>query len=394
MEIGIVGAGLGGLLAGAILSYNHKITIFEKLPFLGGRFTNLNYDGFQLTTGALHMIPHGSRGYLAKALKMAKADVKIVNSKPDGTFLINGREYLYKDLFDLLGVKDKIKALKKATNLKLGIVDYNQPFGEFLEDVDLALMIGKAFTGWALSLDVYEVTMKEIINIANNYYKFKGPGVPIGGCKAVIDELVKIIERNGGNIIKEYEVKKIEVEDKAYIDDREFDIVISNISPKETQKMCNIKFLDKKIEPSKGIKISIASKKGIIKHNGVLFTPECERINGLNQVTNVDKSLAPEGYHLIMTHQAQISNNVKKEIDLGLEDIDKLFKNIDYKILHIQSYRDDFPVNHAKNGHDVGNIINDRLYLVGDGAKGGDMEVEGIAIGVLKVVNHINQLNL
>ena len=33
MRIGIVGAGLGGLLAGALLSKNHEVVIFEKLPF-------------------------------------------------------------------------------------------------------------------------------------------------------------------------------------------------------------------------------------------------------------------------------------------------------------------------------------------------------------------------
>ena len=64
MKIGIVGAGLGGLLTGALLSNKHDVVVFEKLPFLGGRFTNLEYEGFQLTTGALHMIPHGNDGYL------------------------------------------------------------------------------------------------------------------------------------------------------------------------------------------------------------------------------------------------------------------------------------------------------------------------------------------
>ncbi|WP_456416839.1 NAD(P)-binding protein [Methanocaldococcus sp.] len=394
MKIGIVGGGLGGLLTGALLSKNHEVVIFEKLPFLGGRFTNLEYEGFQLTTGALHMIPHGNDGYLAQLLRKAGANVKVINSNPDGTFLINGKEYLYKDLFSLLGFKEKVKAITMSAKLKLGNVDKNISFGEFLEDVELALKIGNAFTGWALSLTAYETPMSEIIEIAKNYYKFGGPGIPIGGCKAVIDELLRIIKTNNGKIIKEYDVKKIEIDEKAYIDDYEFDVVVSNISPIETQKICNIKFLKSKPKPSKGIKISIATKEGIIRHGGVLFTPECERINGLNQVTNVDKSLAPEGWHLVMTHQAQITNNVKKEIDLGLEDIDRLFKGKDYRILHIQSYRESWPVNHASNGTDIDNIVNDKLFLVGDGCKGrGGIEVEGIALGVLKVVNYIEHLN-
>ncbi|WP_456472321.1 NAD(P)-binding protein [Methanocaldococcus sp.] len=390
MRIAIIGAGLGGLLAGAILSKKHDITIYEKLPFIGGRFTNIEIDRFKLTTGALHMIPHGSRGFLAKALRLAGANVKIINSNPDGTFLINGKEYLYKELFSLLGVREKLKAIKLAADLKIGNFDKNMSFGEFLEDVDLALKVGNAFTGWALSLSAYDVKMEEIYEIAKNYHRYGGPGVPIGGCKAVIDELERIIKENNGKIIKEYEVKKVDIEDKVYVDGEEYDLAISNVSPKETEKIFNIKFLDKKIEEAKGIKISVATKRGLIKHSGVLFTPECERINGLNQVTNVDKNLAPEGWHLVMTHQAQITNNIKKEIDLGLEDIERLFKNIDYKILHIQSYRDGVPVNHVKSGIYINNKVNDKLFLVGDGAKGkGGIEVEGIAMGVLKVVNYI-----
>ncbi len=389
MRIGIVGAGLGGLLIGALLSKYFKVKIFEKLPFIGGRFTHFDYDGFKLTTGALHMIPHGADGYLAKILKMVNANVKIVNSQPDGTFLINGKEYLYNELFSLLNVRDKLRAIEKAAKLKLNQVNPNMSFGEFLEDIELGLKIGEAFTGWSLSVSPYDVKMDEITMIANNYYKFGGPGVPIGGCKKVVDELAKIIINNNGEIILEKEIKNIEIDDNAYIDGEEFDIVISNISPQKTEKICNIKFLNKKLKPSGGIKINIATKSGLIKHSGVLFTPECERINGLNQVSNVDKSLAKDGWHLVMSHQYLRSKNIKKEIDLGLEDIDNLFKGKDYKILLIQSYRDEWPVNHSYENL-LDNKVNDKLYLVGDGVKGkGGIEVEGIAMGVLKVYKDI-----
>jgi phytoene dehydrogenase-like protein len=399
MRIGVVGGGLGGLLTSALLSKNHDVVVFEKLPFVGGRFTNINYKGFQLTTGALHMIPHGNDGYLARLLRECGCNVKIINSNPDGLFRVNDKDYAYKDLFNLVGLKDKLKALKMAADLKIGNVDKSMSFGEFLEDIDLALKVGNAFTGWALSLTAYETPIEEIIEIAKNYHKFGGPGVPIGGCKGVIDELVRVIKNNNGVIKVECEVKGIEIEDdKAYIIgeefNEEFDVVVSNLSPKLTEKISNIKIIKgKEPKPSKGIKICVATKEGLIKHNGVLFTPECERINGLNQVTNVDKSLAPEGYHLVMTHQTQLTNNVKKEIDLGLEDIERLFNGKDYEILHIQSYRDEWPVNHASNGMDLDNVVNDRLYLVGDGVKGkGGIEVEGIAMGVIKVIEHINSL--
>ena len=69
MKVAIIGGGLGGLLAGAALSKNHEVHVYEQLDMYGGRFTNIEYKGFQLTTGALHMIPHGPTGPLARLMK-------------------------------------------------------------------------------------------------------------------------------------------------------------------------------------------------------------------------------------------------------------------------------------------------------------------------------------
>jgi len=81
MRVVTVGAGLGGLLTSAFLAKaGHEVTVLEKSSFIGGRFTNLNYKGFGLSTGALHMVPHGENGPLAYLLRLLNADVKIVNS--------------------------------------------------------------------------------------------------------------------------------------------------------------------------------------------------------------------------------------------------------------------------------------------------------------------------
>ncbi|KUJ98523.1 MAG: putative oxidoreductase, partial [Thermococcales archaeon 44_46] len=50
MRVVTIGAGLGGLLTSAFLARaGHEVTVLEKAPFVGGRFTNLNYQGFQLS---------------------------------------------------------------------------------------------------------------------------------------------------------------------------------------------------------------------------------------------------------------------------------------------------------------------------------------------------------
>ena len=68
-DVFIAGGGLGGLLSSALLSRKgKKCYLVEKLPYLGGRFTTHKFEGFEIPTGAVHMIPHSRNGLLGKTL--------------------------------------------------------------------------------------------------------------------------------------------------------------------------------------------------------------------------------------------------------------------------------------------------------------------------------------
>ena len=68
-DIIIIGAGIGGILTAANLVGTHqKICVIEKLGFAGGRFTSIPYQGFSISTGAIHLLPHGSNGPMGKML--------------------------------------------------------------------------------------------------------------------------------------------------------------------------------------------------------------------------------------------------------------------------------------------------------------------------------------
>ena len=66
----VIGAGVGGLGSAAKLAQSGEfdVTVYERMSFAGGRFTQHDHDGFQIPTGAVHMIPHGKKGPFAKLM--------------------------------------------------------------------------------------------------------------------------------------------------------------------------------------------------------------------------------------------------------------------------------------------------------------------------------------
>ena len=52
MPVGVVGAGLGGLAAACTLAARgHKVVLFDKNPWLGGKAALLEQDGFRFDMG-------------------------------------------------------------------------------------------------------------------------------------------------------------------------------------------------------------------------------------------------------------------------------------------------------------------------------------------------------
>ncbi|MCE8423741.1 MAG: NAD(P)/FAD-dependent oxidoreductase, partial [Candidatus Methanoperedens sp.] len=269
-------------------------------------------------------------------------------------------------------------------------------------DDDFLLRLADSFCGWALSLRAKDVPAREVLETIGNMYRYKGSGVPVGGCGAVTGALADIIRSNGGRLHTRSHVDRIIIEKEKAVGvsvngkEKYADLVISNSGHAQTCKLYDCKDKDylekiKAVRPSKGIKICVSADEPLIGHSGVYFTPYTERINGINEVTHSDPNLAPAGKHLVMSHQAVISDDIRREIDLGLSDLKRMFPHKKYEILLVQSYSNGWPVNRAASGKDIGNRtpVSD-LYIVGDGAKGkGGIEVEGVSLGVRNVVREI-----
>lgn len=349
------------------------------------------------------MVPHGSQGPLAQLLQKVGAECTIVDSDPMITFYYD-RELRFRHVLKIIGFAEKMRLYAMFLEMACRKGSQN-PFQEYLErrtHNEMVLKGLRSFCIWALSLEPSEVPCHEFFSIIRKVIKYRGPGIPMGGCSGIITALEKVISEKGNKIIHK-KVTEISADEKVYgvtdEDGKEYtdSVVVSNIGAKATSKLVKFpreyqKAIDR-LTPSEGIKYTLASKESLVWHNGIMLTPGLQYIGGVNQVTNVDPSLAPKGYHLVMAHQRLTSPHYKKEKEKGLEELEVLFKGKEYEILAAQIYRGNNPVNHAASGQDLDQKTPIKgLYLVGDCAKGkGGIEVEGIALGVERLTKLVQQ---
>lgn len=414
----IIGAGLGGLLSALnLIELGKKVIIFEKLDFLGGRFYNIEYKGYQLSTGAVHMIPHGNNGPLGKMLKRLKVPVEIEPSSVFSSWIFNGKYFEnihILGVFSIFSYTDKLTIAKIIAKVVLFPADNSLSFKEWLskqtESKDIHLFFDKLIE-FSMSIKSEQLRNEEARAFLKKSILLGGPGVIKGGCKSLIDKLVELIESNSrGLIYKNTEVVHIISEDNCVrgieiktengdIQTICSDIIISNCGPKKTIELIdsnemNRPFIEKisKINQSNGTKIHFSSNISLIEHTGILFTPDAKRIAGIIQPSNTDRTLSPPNKHLLITHQAE-HDDLEEDIGLAIDDLKQIFPNFDKEceILSVGRYKGAWPVNYTLQGEEIENQTPIKgLFLVGDGNKSkGFIMTEGLAKGVENTINCI-----
>jgi len=104
-DVIIIGAGLGGLLSAAqLLQRGKRVAIVERLPHSGGRFTAKTFQSTQISTGAVHMVPFGSSGVLARMLRRLRVPHRFFDADVFGSFHVHGKQIRSRGLLGLYKV--------------------------------------------------------------------------------------------------------------------------------------------------------------------------------------------------------------------------------------------------------------------------------------------------
>jgi phytoene dehydrogenase-like protein len=445
----VIGAGLGGLLSAAqLLARGKRVIVLERLPHCGGRFTAKTFQGVQVSTGAVHMVPFGSSGVLAQTLRVLRIPHHFFDADVFGSFHVHGKSYRARGL---LGVYQFLGPRQFFWFTRIGYLMFFKPLPRNERGLPFNLWLERhinvrqnpqlvAFferiSRFALSLELHQVSTEEVIRTTKNMLRFGAPAIVEGGCGEITRQLQRHIIQHQGEIrlscdvieiLQEREcVTGVRVRQKA--DGAEAvlhaPLVVSDIGPRATNALLHrhrvtqaevlrkgsfarsaaVADRDDSVEEeiplheAVGLKVHVLSDVSLIPHRGIMYCLDTQRIAGIVQPTNSDPALAPAGKHLLISHQVIQSNNVEEERALALADLRMLFGeafDTHCRVLTMGTYRGEWPVNRIAQGEDTQPETAVRgLYLVGDAVKpSGYLMVEGVAQSVNRFVALLDALD-
>jgi len=390
-EICIIGAGIGGLTAGALLTkHGYKVTIFEKEALIGGRalsfddlslFTVENYKkllskfhtyvpfsepdlktifdkkmlkGYKLDLG-YHAIGGGVLSNINKVLSELDAPIEILESNT-GFIKEGGYD------FPVVSRVDKIKILPNLLRLLFA----SEKTMKRLDSVSMTKTIQKYGKGkMKLILEIFSRSITTVNNLdristgemfrsQRNLYKGSKPvGYPKNGLSTIHQKLANYITKNGGEIHLEKPVGKIIINgNKAtgvIVGNKEysFGTIVSNILVQDLLKIADEKFFPK--DYVRNIK-SLGGTGGLCAYYSIKkvdsnllgktfhFIERNVGVDGNDAVGMIDfmvsvpeSGLAPKSDHLVQSYIICTPEEAKNKKTLA--DLRKLLdKNLEYLI--------------------------------------------------------------
>jgi len=436
----VVGAGIGGLTSAARLAQSPhlEVEVTERLSFAGGRFTQHDHDGYAVPTGAVHMIPHGRKGPMAKLLFGKRSNggldlrrhgfdflptTRFAGWMKDGKLRSSNssfgvmRWFRLRDTLNLprlLGTRAKRPWQDEELDGDAWLRQrYSDDLVDFLD----------AFSNFAISLRFNQMPASTVVRLLQNAFWLDRPSVPKGGCKGAIVALRKELRQLGVRVRLSHEVTEILPghSDESTKNHRfavglrrrgrpaatweGYDAIVWNGGHPNLLSALSDDFeVDeavlkqvKRTTAVGGIGFVFALDDDIPqRHSGVTMLTETERVGGYVLPTFSEPDLAPEGKHMMVTHQYVPSSDIQSEINKGRDD---LFEAIPWLSDHgeelcVHAYHRNWPCNRSPQGAELpADIGVDGVRLVGDGVKAhGWMMIEGIAANIPAVVNDINSM--
>lgn len=416
-DVVVIGSGMGGMAAAALLSHRgYKTLVVESKGRLGGRFSTIEHEGFKVPTGAI--VIH-TEGWVIKLLKEVGVNVEWRMS-PSVFYRIEGKDHELPHthrLGMLLDMLDKIEIEKSKmagriakevaskmvlsglrfatknpekygyTTFRDWLLQYTDNPGahEVFDQLCVSLLMAHS---WELPADQFFLFMSKTGGMKEMYIAAKGN-------ITVMEALASVVKVNGDVWVncqaKQVLVSKgkatgVIVEKDGQSKEIPCQTVVSDIGPTATLEITGkahfnddyLKMMRMKLRPSPCVLILVASDKPLCLDGkpGILTILGARRIAGTVPISNICPELAPPGQHLLYMSAEPLSKllpmDKEYEIQQCMLDLKEQFPDFEKhgRVLSIEPRNVDheWPELRTWNGYGlpIETPIAD-LYNIGDG---------------------------
>lgn len=405
-DVAIIGAGIGGLCAGALLAHaGYKIVVLERMPVCGGRYTSVKYKGYTVPT-ASWMLLYGKDDPVYKTLEeIGAGEIEMRGAgTPVAKYRINGKVYDWPEkgaLKYLLSVAcddaDEVNRVVTAitrsmSELPSGEITFRDWLEQYTRNETIHSIFQAQIATWC-GMNSHELPASEFIRALLSFQGKSSFLIPRNGLKDIIDALEKAIRDHDGRIFNLTAAKRIIVEDgtaRGVITDRdvpgevEAAVVISNTGPGKTIELAGeehfsrtyLEEVAQKIRPAVGMDYLFATDKPLLDFPGTLYTTDTRRKEGWSVPTLMWPEHAPDGKHLLhgfAVPESTLDYDPQTEHDIFMQDLEEVFPDFNTyggQLLLRRNFCGEWPVTRSWQGYDIGRKTPVKnLYNVGDGVK-------------------------
>jgi len=327
----IIGAGLGGLLAGAYLAARgRQVTLLEALQFPGGRFTQIDYQGFAVPTGAFHALPGGAHGPIAACLHRLGIPLDVVEPDPSMVAVTAGRRLpIYLPLFgnrnaDLrrgLAIRPRWRFLLRILWDRCGaLLGREYPLDGLLRGLspdDAPARLLDHITRFSFCVPASEASVNYVLRSLWLIRGGTGEGFLRGGNRALVNALLDFALMRGAVLRTRTPVARILVEGGRAVgieteagERLQAGTIIAGAGARRTAAMLSehapASFLAqvRGMKPASGATHAIRSRERLHEGQSIELPLDLDHVAGIAPISNACPELCPPGWHYSLAYQA------------------------------------------------------------------------------------------
>jgi phytoene dehydrogenase-like protein/NAD-dependent dihydropyrimidine dehydrogenase PreA subunit len=418
-NVAVIGAGIGGLMAAAALAREgHSVAVFEKLSFPGGRYTEIDYHGAAVTTGAWTSL--GPKSHIGRFLADLDIELDYVSlgdaglSEQYSMRFPDGRHY--PSLLDLLEPDTRrawMRAIAAGRRKAPDDVSAHDYMAGYSQDADLLDAVD-AIAATASGLSSRDLPASEYVQITLDAHQAGADfAMPRGGVRSIVKGLTHALRAAGGDLFlrtpvariltAEGRVAGIELEDGRQVP---AGVVLHNGGPGRLVQLAGPQNLPHTyLERLRGLQgvdcaaVFCATRQPLFDDAPILMTPGCRRVVGIFAPTRLDPSLSRDGLYLYDAFFPVYDEDRSAELALALADMRALFPAFDEALAWYvpMFFTGAWPG--TESGQTFGQTGENRLepatpieglYLVGMDVKGSGVAGDLIPIGVRRLLDALD----